>query len=266
MTETNVTGQAVQAAPDDETKFKTWLKEKYQIEDDPDTFSKKRANWQKSEEELPQYQSTLTALIQHIKDQEEAAVRAPVKGAVEDEEERLRTIAKLDPYEGAKRYFAKKEQELEEKFKSVTVQAAQESERAVMRREGLRRAHDIVKQQWPEAFDPNSELHKMGKQIYQQEMSQAEQMHPMAFLIATERAAGRTGVAPKGKRGNSNRRDVAAQSVTRDRVKADSPDVDDKPLTARQKQVAQGLGVDEKVYKAAMKNRREQGKKKEEDE
>jgi len=255
MAETTIPQEApVQAAPDEfESKFKARLKEKYGIEDDPDTFKSKREKWTKAEEELPQYQSTLNALIEHIKAQEAAAVQEPVK-KVEDDEERLRTIAKLDPYEGAKRYFAKKEQELEAKFKEVSTQASQQSQAAVLHREGLRRAHDIVREQWPEAFDTNTDLHKMGKQIFQNEMSQSEQQHPMAFLIATERAAGRVGMAPKNRRSTSARRDVAAQSVSRDRVKA--PDLDDEtPLNSRQKEVIEKMGVDEKTYREARKNR-----------
>jgi hypothetical protein len=260
VTNTAVQGGQVAQSVDDEAKFKAWLRDKYKIEDDPDTFDKKRSAWRKAEEEIPQYQSTLSALIEHVKANQTQVQAAPVANA-EDDEEKIRQIARMDPYEGAKRYFAKKEKELEARFNETAVQAAQQSEYAVARREGLRRAHDVVKQQWPEAFDTNTELHKLGKQVFQQEMSQQEQQHPMAFLIATERAAGRLGFAPKGKRGNSNRTSaVSAQSVSRGGVKGDTA-TDDKPLTARQRQIATGIGVDEKVYKEAMRVRKAQNKK-----
>ena len=263
------TEPAVKSAPDEfETKFKARLKEQYGIEDDPDSFKTKRSSWTKAEEELPQYQATLQALIQHIKDQQEAGGAQTVASAsADDDEEKLRTISKLDPYEGSKRMLSKFEERLDAKLQQLNQNAVQQSEQAITRREGLRRAYDVVKQQWPEAFDTNTDLHKLGKQIYQAEMSQSEQQHPQAFLIATERAAGRLGVAPKGKRStnSSTRRDQAsAQSVTRDKVRGDS-DEEDQPLTARQKQVAEGMGVDPKVYKQALKNRRDQAKKQEDE-
>lgn len=264
-TTTAVQGGAVDQSVDDETKFKAWLKDRYKIEDAPDEFDKKRSAWQRAESEIPQYQSTLTALIEHVKQNQSEVQQGPVRESPEMNEERLRQISRTDPYEGTKRFFAQKEKELEERFNQTAVQAAQQSEYQSVRREGLRRAHDIVKEQWPEAFDTNTDFHKMGKQIFQQEMSQAEQQHPMAFLIATERAAGRMGVAPKGKRRNNNRSEqVSAQSVSRGGVQATTSD-DSKPLTNRQKQIVAGVGVNEKTYKEALRIRKEQKKKLSED-
>lgn len=265
-----IPNQPVQAAPEDEfeKKFQARLKEKYGIEEDPDTFRSKREAWTKAEAELPQYQQTLQQVIQYVKENEERFVQKAVQQAPEqDDEERLRALGKLDPYEMQKRVLAKKEQELEAKMQQYSQQSVQQAEYQRNRMEGLRRAHEQVTQSWPEAFDQNSPLHKEGKKIFQQEMSPGEKEHPMAFLIATERAAGRLGIAPKGRRGNSARREqVAAQSVSRDAVRADGPDDDDKPLNARQKQVAAGIGVDEKTYKAALKTRREQSSKAKKDE
>jgi uncharacterized protein (UPF0335 family) len=51
-----------------------------------------------------------------------------------------------------------------------------------------------------------------------------------------------------------------AQSVSRGGVKNDNNN-EDKPLNPRQKQVAAGLGVDEKVYKEALRIRKAQKKK-----
>ena len=246
---------------DDETKFKSWLKEKYKIEDDPDQFKTRRATWSKAEEEIPQYQATLSALIQHVRDLESTKVAAPVRDAGVDDEERLRTISKLDPYEGMKRVLTRFEKQIDEKLGNVQAYSQKSSEHAVVRRETLRRSHDIVKDQWPEAFDKNSDLFKEGNKIYNQEMSQWEKDHPQAFLIATERAAGRLGIAPtKSRRRVDRSASAAAQSVSRDRVKAPADDDDDAPLTPRQKHIAASMGVDTKGYKEALKNRKSQKK------
>jgi hypothetical protein len=248
-------------AADEETQRRTWLKEKYGIEDDPDTFKTRRATWSKAEEEIPQYQATLTALIQHVRDLEGSKVAAPVQTAPADDEERLRTISKLDPYEGMKRYFSNFEKKIDEKISGVQAYSQKSSEAAVVRRESMRRSYDIVKENWPEALDTATELHKTGRQIYQQEMSDWEKNHPQAFLIATERAAGRLGLAPSPKRRKVDRSaSAAAQSVSRDRVKPPSDD-DDEPLSNRQKQVSEAMGVSPKVYKEALKNRKAQAKK-----
>lgn len=260
-----IKGGPVQGATDDESKFKAWLKEKYEIEDDPDSYKGKRAAWKKAEEEIPQYQSTLTALIEHIK-QNQDVVQQPNVRQDEFDEEKIRNLSKLDPYEGTKRTLARFEKQVEEKLNTIATQSVQQAEALQTRREGLKRAHDIVKENWPEAFDTQTELHKMGRQVFQNEMSPMEQNHPLAFLIATERAAGRLGVAPKARRSSnaSNRRDVSAQSVSRSGTRQTSNE-DDKPLSGRQKQVIAGLGVDEKTYKEALKIRKSQRKKTDEE-
>jgi hypothetical protein len=265
---TPVQAPVVPAAPDEfETRFKARLKDEYGIEEAPNEFKEKRGRWQKAEEELPQYQATLTSLINHIKERDAAPTQPAVPVATpEAEEAELRQLALRDPYEASKRLLDRFQTNLDARLAEYTTQTKQMSEAAIARREGLQRAKELVTQNWPEAFDEKSDLHKMGKQIFQREMSQMEQAHPMAFLIATERAAGRMGLPPKPRRGNSTRRaDVSAQGVSRDRVRPDANTDDDKPLSARQKQVASGLGVDEKVYKEAMKNRKAQAKKQDED-
>ena len=249
-------------AADEEARFKTRLKEQYGIEEDPQTFKQKRESWTKAETELPQYQATLTALINHYKQQEElAAAMAPPQPAApavrpEDEDERLRTIMKLDPYEGMKRILAKKDQEYEAKLQQVQTAAAQQGERASVYHQTLRRSKEIVDQNWPEANDSNSELFQTGYKIFHQEMSPQEQQDPRAFLIATERAAGRLGIAPKPRRGASSRRDsIAAQAVSRGTGKAPD-DGDEAPLTAAQQRTIEKMGVSEAVYREAMKKRR----------
>lgn len=258
-----IPGPGAVPAADEEVRFKQRLKEQYGIDDDPTTFKTKREKWSKAEEEIPQYQATLTALIQHYKQQEELAAamappQAPATPAVrpEDEEERLRTIMKLDPYEGMKRVLAKKDQEYETKLQQVQQSSVQQGERAAVYHQTLRRSKEIVDQNWPEANDPNSELFKQGYRIFHQEMSPQEQHDPRSFLIATERAAGRLGVAPKPRRGSSTRREsVAAQSVSRHGSRPSDAE-DEAPLTAAQQRVVEKMGVTEKVYREALKNRR----------
>lgn len=260
---TPIAGQVPVA--DEETKFKTWLKEKYQIEDDPETFKTRRSTWTKAEEEIGQYQATLTALIQHVKDLEENSTKVAPKVEVDDDEERLRTVAKIDPYEGMKRYFGKFEKTLDEKLEALRNESGKVSEQAVVRRDTLRRSFDLVKENWPEALDKTTELHKMGRQIYQQEMSDWEKNDPRSFLIATERAAGRLGLPPASKRKRTNRvESVSAQGVSRDRVRPPADEDDDAPLNARQRQIAESMGVDPKVYKESLKRRKQQKKQDEE--
>jgi hypothetical protein len=254
-------------AADEEVRFKTRLKELYGIDEDPETFKSKRQKWTKAEEEIPQYQATLTAIINHYKQQEAlAAAMAPPQAAPpvgpspEDEEERLRTIMKLDPYEGTKRILAKRDEQWAGHLEQVQQAAAQQGERSTVYHQTLRRSKEIVDQNWPEANDPNSELFKMGYRIFHQEMAQSEQQDPRAFLIATERAAGRLGMPPKSRRGSSSRREsIAAQSVSRGRTRP--PDEsDEEPLTAAQQRVVEKMGVSEKVYREALKNRKASAK------
>jgi len=263
---TPIQGGPVQGATDDDAKFKSWLKEKYEIEDDPESFKTKRASWKKAEEENPQYKATLDALIEHVRNSQTQVQDQPIQQAPrQDDEEEIRRLSRVDPYEGAKRVAARMERSIEERMQQYSQASVQQAEASVYRREGLKRAYDIVKQQWPEAFETESELHKMGKQVFQQEMSPVEQAHPQAFLIATERAAGRLGLAPKMRRSSASRRsDVSAQSVSRSGSKGPS-DNDDTPLTPRQRQVAAGIGVDEKAYKQALKIRKDQKKREDDD-
>ena len=259
--------EKVKAAEETE-RFKKRLKDEYGIEDDAEAFKEKRTRWSKAEEEIPQYQATLNALVAHYRSIEEQPTEPVIKADDENQEEtRLRTISKLDPYEGTKRQLQRFEKVLDEKLRFVREEGHQVAQGATLHRETLRRSKEIVEQNWPEAFDQKSELFRMGHQIYNQEMSQNEQRDPRAFLIATERAAGRIGLPPKGKRGSTTRRaEVSAQNVSRQGSGRPSDDEHSTPLTARQKQIIEGLGVDEKTYRAARRNRKEQGKKLEDDE
>jgi hypothetical protein len=260
MAETPVPQGGAVPEADEEVRFKTRLKERYGIDEDPDTYKSRRAQWAKAEEEIPQYQATLTQLVNYYKQQEElrqamAPPAAPAQPGLD--EERLRTIAKLDPYEGMKRVLALKDQEYDQKLQQVQHASVQQGERAAMYHQTLRRSKEIVDQHWPEANDQNSELFKMGYRIFHQEMSQAEQQDPRSFLIATERAAGRLGVPPKSRRGSSTRREsLAAQSVSRGGGKAPETTDEERPLTSAERNVMSKMEVSEKVYREAIKNRK----------
>lgn len=255
---------------EEEKRFRTRLKEEYGIEEDASTFKESRSRWIKAEEEIPKYQASLQSLIQHFRAVEEEKQQQQVQQAPdrspEDNEERLRTIAKLDPYEGMKRVLAERDRHWEERLERVRQEGAQVAQGATLQREVLRQSRDQVQEMWPEAFDQNSTLHKMGKQIYQNEMSPQEKADPRSFLIATERAAGRLGLAPKGKRRVSNRSDVSAQSVSRGAgSKTEEEEATEKQLTPRQKHIIENIGVDEKTYREAAKIRRAQKRQKDED-
>lgn len=254
-------------AAEETVRFKKRLKDEYDIEDDASAFKEKRTRWSKAEEEIPQYQATLNALVAHYRSMEDQPVAEPIKPDTEDsEEQRLRTISKLDPYEGTKRMLQRFEKSLDTKLNLVRQEGQQAAQGATLHRETLRRSKEIVETMWPEAFDDKSELFQMGHRIYNQEMSENEKRDPRSFLIATERAAGRIGLAPKGKRGSTTRRvEAASQNVSRQGSRP-SEQEDGEPLTKRQKQIIEGVGVDEKTYRAARKNRKEQAKKSEDDE
>lgn len=260
--------EKVKAAEENE-RFKKRLKEEYGIEDEPDTFKEKRTRWQAAEEDVPKYQATLDRLIDHFRTiSEPKQDEPPVRQVDEDaEEQKLRTIAKLDPYEGTKRMLQKWEQTLDKKLEGLREESRTVAQGATIQRETMRRSRDIVEQNWPEAFDEKSELFKMGSRIYNQEMSDWEKRDPRSFLIATERAAGRLGIPPKSRRGSSTRRsEVAAQNVSRQAAPRPDDDENDAPLTPRQKKIIEGLGVDEKTYRLAQKNRKAQKKAAEESE
>jgi hypothetical protein len=115
-------------------------------------------------------------------------------------------------------------------------------------------AESFVRDEFPEAYDARTNLHKAGYQVYH---SMPElQMRGDGFRIATEIAAAREGILPKSKRRTEptvSRSDVQAQSIERGtkRPPKDGDGKEDATLTPREKAMAARGGVDEATFKKA---------------
>lgn len=259
MANENLSPEQVQAAAE-EAKIKVYLKEKYGIEDDPDTFKTKMARAREAEAALPRYHATLEALVQAAEEAEQNAPKQAVSNAQDPDDEARQDarIFQADPYEGTKRVLGRRDAAIEERIESAKEEAANEAERRIIARDMAREASGQVRNQWPEAFDRSSKLHLLGKHIFQNEMSDTEKRHPRSFLIATERAAGRLGLAPRHLRADNNpREDAEEQNVSRQSRRPRSTDADDGKLTAKQQKIAAIMDLDPKQYAKVAKARRE---------
>ena len=121
-------------------------------------------------------------------------------------------------------------------------------------------ADQRLRQEWPEAYDASTDLHKEGMKIYWQEMSDAERASPMGHLVATERAAGRLGLGPTSRRGpdvvSGKSAESAGQNVGRGGRR---PAEEELPkLTARERSMAEAMEIDPKRF-AEMKKHRQSG-------
>jgi hypothetical protein len=267
MSEQNVQDQAVALAPEEEAKYKAWMKAKYGIEDEPEKFRESYANARKAAEDLPKYHATLEALITAAREAEEASVNETVQRDTSDdkEDERLRLTFRADPLEGTKKLLERQNASLEKKLEEIELRATQRADINAQSRDVRRQAAAYVRNAWPEAYDRNSELHKMGKSIYDREMSQEERNDPRSFLIATERAAGRMGIAPMNKRTRVNvDEDSSEQNVSRQSRRPSNPNEAPK-LTSDQKKYADLMKVSHKTYALMKKQRDEQNRRKKED-
>lgn len=252
---TGSTPTAVPAAPDDESRFKSWLRERYQIEDDPDTFKQRVGKWRRdSEEELPRHANTLTALVQYVQQQQHASQTvAPRDTKGEFTEEELRELVRLDPYTGTQKMLERERATNVRALREVEERATRRAEGAALAQDAERRAALIVRHNWPEAYDQRTDLFKAGNTVYNREFSEIDRSHPMAFLRATEIAAGRLGVPPVPRRSPSGREASEGQNIRGDRAPRNtSPDA---PLTARQRHIAASMGLDEKTYVKAKRAR-----------
>ena len=116
-------------------------------------------------------------------------------------------------------------------------------------------AERYTREEFPEAYNSASKLHKEGQKIYTA-MPWLQQMGN-GFEIATKIAASNLGLAPKSKRTSTVTSDeVESQAPERGTRKPPAEDRDDdKTLTPRQKKMARDMGVTEKDYRTFQKAR-----------
>ncbi len=243
------------AAEPDEATLRKYVREKWGIEDDPDTYKGKAAKWREYEEKIPQYEQALgvaSQIIRTYQGQPAPQAGAPPQ-ATPDEEAQLRELARIDPWAYDQRVQGKRRQEI----------VGEAEQRAYARLQYDRiseQAGQALATHWPEAYDTTSDLHKLGRQIYYQEMSDLERAHPHGFYVATERAAGRLGLAPKGRRSPvvDKADEVGSQNVERRGSRAPASEPDDLPrLTAREQEMVERTNVDPKVFARMKKARME---------
>lgn len=116
-------------------------------------------------------------------------------------------------------------------------------------------AERYVRDEFPEAYNTSSKLHKEGQRVYSS--MPALQSMGNGFELATKIAAANLGMVPKSKRQSTvTQSEVDDQAPERGTRRPPAESVDDsKPLTARQKKMAKDMGVSEKDYKTFQKAR-----------
>lgn len=240
----------------DETKVRAYLKDKYGIEDDPDTFKGKVAKWRQVEEEFPKYQQFAQEVIKYVNTPNDEPTRpqpkaTPAVPADEIDEEELRKLARLDPFDATKRYTEYREAKLRKEFDERTRQTMQFADGRVRAEQAREQHNQWVVSEWPEARDQSSELYKTGQMIFQQEMSDLDKRRPDAFRISIERAAARQGIPPASRRkpAEATSDDIASQSVERRGSRKDVTPAGDADgwkklkLNAREEEMVEQMGI-----------------------
>jgi hypothetical protein len=234
-----------------EERVVSWLRKKG-IDSDVEGIKTRMTRAQELEEAVPKYEEALSQFYQLYQQNQQKAVPK----VEEDDEEELRNLARLDPYEYDKRVWSKREKQLQEAF-------AQRMNYQTKAMQAEQSASERLKVAYPDVYDQNSELFKTGMQIYWKELSDIERAIPGAFYGATERAAGRLGIAPRDRKApvRSSRpvAEVAAQNVGGARGKPPKDDDDGEELTSRDKKIASAMDLDPKTLKAAKANRKRGG-------
>ena len=152
----------------------------------------------------------------------------------------------MQQIEGQRR---QQEQAQQVAFMESRIRAAQEFTAAEAQ------AERYVRDEFPEAYNPASKLHKEGQRVYTA-MPHFQQMGN-GFELATKIAAANLGILPKSKRQSvATEDDTADQAPERGSKKPPAEDRDEvKPLTPRQKKMAKDMGVSEKDYRTFQKAR-----------
>lgn len=243
-----------------DSQYREYVKSKYGVEDDPDTFKTKYQKMREAEEKLPVYEATLVKVFETIQEQDEQNRRSQLPPQDREEEELVR-LASVNPVAGIKKVRELERTAREQDAIKLLYATDQLIAHRMNSRQGTQTSAASLREDWPEAYDKNSELHQLGKYIYQNEMSNSERQSSTGFLAATERAAGRLGIPPRSKR--------PATTVARDMESIEHQDVrgskstraakedDSVALTSREKKMIVNMGLDEKKFKLAKSARAE---------
>jgi hypothetical protein len=235
-------------AEPDETTLRRYVKEKYGIEDEPEAYKGKAARWQQLETEFPKYQQAVGVAKTVIEAYQRAGQTKPT-GQADDDEAALRELARIDPYEAYRRLEAKRTAVAADERRQLIEEASQQGYARYRNDQEHERASSALREAWPEAYDTSSELHKVGMQIYHREMTDWERALPNAHYTATERAAGRLGLAPKARRSNVDKTiEVESQNVGRGARRPVADEGDEVKLTQRERDMAEAGGVDPKIF------------------
>lgn len=242
-------GAPAASPPDPDASFRTRLKSDFGVED-PDEVKRWRDRAAQADEYERREQLQRQAAPQY------APQAAPRSGPAIDVEQ-WRAYARVDPGGAYLQMFqvqsAQQQQQqaaqmafVEQRIRHAQEHAAAESQ-----------AERYVRDEFPEAYNKQSRLHKAGQEVY----SSMPWLVNMGngFQIATQIAASHLGLLPKSKRASSTVTDdeVAAQAPERGTKRVAAAEADDTPLTPRQKKMARDMGVGEKTYKQFQKARRD---------
>lgn len=237
------------AAPSepDETRLRQYVRDRYGIEDDPDAYQVKRAQWAQAEQAaalVPQYEAALRHFMSQTPASAPAAPAAPAPPAPDDGTPVTRAQLK----------------QLNEYWQSTMARVAREMDERVATHLSTRElaavARRTVEEEYPEAFEPGSELNKLAAAIWEG-YPPAIQQHPDASRMAAEQAAGRLGIGPKSRRTPAGpppaarQAAVAAQSADKGGRRSGEPS-ESVSLTAQDKRLMESMGLtDERAFRAA---------------
>lgn len=237
-----------------EARLRAYVREKYGVEDDPDTWKTKHrevveraSRADAAEQRASQYE----AYIRAAQAQQPRQVVPPL--TAQPSETDMRELARIDPYEAYQRMFSRER----EQWQSLLARHARGVDELVQAREHTSRIQQQfltrLQEEYPEAYDGRTTLHKRGAEIYRDELSPEQRNAPNGAYIAARMAAAEIGLMPKAKRGASavDPSELAGQSVDRGSRRPSPAEVDAPKLSDREKHIAEVMGVDAKVMAQA---------------
>src|SRR3990172_7819056 len=204
-----------ESPPDPDAERRQWIREQYGIEDPPDTYKARRAKWEEAEKALPQYDQALREVLTYAAKLQPSTTPPPVV----DEDAQFDEIARVDPGKAFRMARAKDREEFARLLLAEREQTARAVHGTLSQRQAETDYGARLRSDWPEAYDTTSELHKLGQQIYRQEMTDTERAFPHGFYAAAERAAGRLGLPPMSRRSAAGADDSGDQNIGRPTAK-----------------------------------------------
>jgi len=248
---------------DEETKFKARLKADYGIEDAPEQYREKTTRWGQVEQlaaqqhqALLEHQQALQQAAERLVARDVAAARATDPPPKLDSEDELRELSRIDPYSGMQKLLARERAQwqslMARGFQQIhgTVQSSLGPVADTVLSEQRAKTESALQQAYPEAYETDSDLHRMTQQIYWSETPPQERTSPLAMVSAVERAAGRLGIAPMARRGSRADRAESsdAQSAERGARRPREREEEMPKLTEKEETLAEDMGLDKKIY------------------